>query len=293
MQLSLLLAVFCTWGHYGMMKYTLRLVSFLMGTMVLAASVRADAQDEVVDVELVLAVDVSLSMMPFELEIQRKGYAAAIADPSVVKAIQQGVHGRIAVTYLEWAGNFSHRQVVPWTIVASMADAKAFAASITSNSGRGMRRTSISGAIDQAASLFEANGIRGLKRVIDISGDGPNNQGRPVTQARDDAVAKGIVINGSPLMTLDSSPYGSFDIPDLDRYYADCVIGGPGAFMVPVDDWEQFPAAIRRKLVLELAGLPSPAPVVLAATGSEVDSRSDCMVGEKIWQRRFQMFEDN
>ncbi|MAW85129.1 MAG: hypothetical protein CMJ42_01235 [Phyllobacteriaceae bacterium] len=274
------------------MKTLCKLFSLILGAALLTGPART--QEQVVDVELVLAVDVSLSMMPFELEIQRKGYAAAIVDPNVIKAIRQGIHGRIAVTYLEWAGDFSHRQVVPWTIIETAADAQAFSDLLTANAGRGMRRTSISGAIEQASSLFEDNGIRGLKRVIDISGDGPNNQGRPVTEARDEAVAKGIVINGLPLMTLDSSPYGSFDIPDLDRYYANCVIGGPGAFMVPVDEWDQFPAAIRRKLVLELAGYGAGASVILAATGDAGnDPGYDCMIGERIWQRRFQMFEDN
>ena len=274
------------------MKTLCKLFSLILGAALLTGPART--QEQVVDVELVLAVDVSLSMMPFELEIQRKGYAAAIVDPNVIKAIRQGIHGRIAVTYLEWAGDFSHRQVVPWTIIETAADAQAFSDLLTANAGRGMRRTSISGAIEQASSLFEDNGIRGLKRVIDISGDGPNNQGRPVTEARDEAVAKGIVINGLPLMTLDSSPYGSFDIPHLDRYYANCVIGGPGAFMVPVDEWDQFPAAIRRKLVLELAGYGAGASVILAATGDAGnDPGYDCMIGERIWQRRFQMFEDN
>lgn len=276
------------------MKRLGRLLSLLIGAVLLSPAGPARAQEQVVDVELVLAVDVSLSMMPFELEIQRKGYAAAIVDPSVIKAIQQGIHGRIAVTYLEWAGDFSHRQVVPWTIIETAADAKAFSDLLTANAGRGMRRTSISGAIEKAANLFDDNGIRGLKRVIDISGDGPNNQGRPVTEARDEAVERGIIINGLPLMTLDSSPYGSFDIPDLDRYYANCVIGGPGAFMIPVDEWTQFPAAIRRKLVLELAGGGTVAPVIrVADSGAGRDPGYDCMIGERIWQRRFRMFEEN
>ena len=251
----------------------------------------ASAQEVPVDVELVLAVDVSLSMLPFELEIQRKGYAAAIADPRVVAAIGKGLHGRIAVTYFEWAGNGSQTEVVPWTVIASPADAQAFADRLLASPSSGMRRTSISGAIDHAASLFKDNGYRGFKKVIDISGDGPNNQGRPVTQARDDAVAQGIIINGLALMTLDSSPYGSYDIPDLDRYYSECVIGGPGAFMAPVDGWDQFPEAIRRKLVTELAGMP--AFVVPARLVPVADAAYDCLVGEKMWERRFRYGDEN
>ncbi|PHP67514.1 hypothetical protein CSC94_07350 [Zhengella mangrovi] len=275
------------------MKTLLRFAFLLFGAAATQGSSPAAASEQVVDVELVLAVDVSLSMMPFELEIQRKGYAAAITDPSVVGAIRQGLHGRIAVTYIEWAGDYTQRQVVPWTMIETAEDARAFASTLTANAGGGMRRTSISGAIAYSAGLFDDNGFRGLKRVIDISGDGPNNQGRPVTEARDDAVDRGIIINGLPLMTLDSSPYGSFDIPDLDRYYTRCVIGGPGAFMVPVDGWEQFPEAIRRKLVLELAGVQRSPVIRVAGPALEDTEPYDCLIGERIWQRRFQLYQEN
>lgn len=251
--------------------------------------------NDVVDVELVLAVDVSLSMSPTELDIQRRGYAAALTDSSVLEAIAQGGHGRIAVTYFEWAGNTMQRVVVPWSIIETRADADRFAERLNRQPPNSARRTSISGAIEFGVDLFAESGFSGQKRVIDISGDGPNNQGAPVTGARDAAVAQGIVINGLPLMT--SGGFTSvYDVSDLDNYYADCVIGGPGSFMVPVNDWSQFPEAIRRKLVLELAGPSSSVwlaeaddrpPVILA----QAEPPSDCLLGEKMWRDRSLMFD--
>ncbi|MEM7745124.1 MAG: DUF1194 domain-containing protein [Pseudomonadota bacterium] len=239
---------------------------------------RATAEDIFVDVELVLAVDVSRSMTPRELGIQRAGYAAALTSPDVLAAIQSGPHGRVAITYVEWAGSLSQRTVVEWTLVATPADAEALASRITAHFDNALRRTSISGAIDHAATLFEGNGFRSLRRVIDVSGDGPNNQGRPVTSARNAAVAQGIVINGLPLMTKEGLG-AQWHLDDLDLYYQDCVIGGPAAFVIPVVNWAHFPDAVRQKLVLELVGLP-PTRIV------PVQSREpyDCLVGEKIWE---------
>ncbi|WP_292154682.1 DUF1194 domain-containing protein, partial [Mesorhizobium sp.] len=208
---------------------------------------------EPVDVELVLAVDVSLSMSPAELEIQRRGYAAALTDDNVLKAIADGVHGKIAVTYVEWAGTRWQRVVVPWTAIANRADAERVVAQMNARPPDSARRTSISGALAFGSDLFAESGFQGTKRVIDVSGDGPNNQGAPVDITRDEVVRQGITINGLPLMTRGGYG-GAFDVANLDRYYSDCVIGGPGAFMIPVNDWTQFPEAIRRKLVLELAG---------------------------------------
>ncbi|MCO6050078.1 DUF1194 domain-containing protein [Mesorhizobium sp. RP14(2022)] len=236
---------------------------------------------EPVDVELVLAVDVSLSMSPDELEIQRKGYAAALTDPQVLKAVADGVNGRIAVTYFEWAGTSSQHVVVPWTILATAEDAKAIAAKLSSAIPNSARRTSISAALSFANDLFAESSFQGMKRVVDISGDGPNNQGAPIQEIRDTLIGQGITINGLPLMT--SGGYSSFyDVKNLDRYYSDCVIGGPGAFMVPVNEWEQFPDAIRRKLVLELAEKPTEVPIVRVVA----EPLSDCMIGEKMWRNR-------
>lgn len=267
-------------GHFFAAAFA---VAGLLGTS-------AQAQ-QVVDVELVLAVDVSLSMSPQELEIQRRGYAAALTDDEVLQAIADGAHGKIAVTYFEWAGASMQHVIVPWTVVASRADAERVVAQLSANPPNSARRTSISGALEFGADLFAESQYRGLKRVIDISGDGPNNQGAPVDLIRDTVVGQGITINGLPLMT-NGGFTSVYDVKDLDRYYTDCVIGGPGAFMIPVNDWSQFPEAIRRKLVMELAGNARPAirgdlPVVLA----QDTPGYDCLVGEKMWRDRSFMWE--
>ncbi|MEO5322544.1 DUF1194 domain-containing protein [Mesorhizobium sp. CC13] len=245
---------------------------------------------EQVDVELVLAVDVSLSMSPDELEIQRHGYAAALTHERVLEAIAEGAYGKIAVTYVEWAGSTSQVVIVPWTVIANRADAERVVQQLTAKPPNSARRTSISSALEFGSDLFAESAFRSAKRVIDISGDGPNNQGPPVDIIRDGVVAQGITINGLPLMT--NGGFGSaYDVEDLDRYYADCVIGGPGAFMIPVNDWNQFPEAVRRKLVLELAGPDSPQraaeeaanpPVLLA----QAQPKFDCLIGEKLWRDR-------
>ena len=250
------------------------------------------ARAEVVDVELILAVDVSLSMSPGELAIQRDGYAAALTSEQVINAIRDGVHGRIAITYVEWAGVTVQNVVVPWTIVSSLEEAQAFAEKLTLHPSNSARRTSISGALTFAGDMFAESPHRGMKRVVDISGDGPNNQGGLVVPARDALVEQGITINGLPLMTTGgfSSVY---DLADLDLYYENCVIGGPGAFMIPVNDWAQFPEAVRRKLVLELAGGPGPAlPAHARIVPAAARDSADCEVGEKMWRDRTWMWDN-
>ncbi len=250
---------------------------------------------ERVDVELVLAVDVSLSMSPDELEIQRAGYSAALTHDLVLKAIAGGVYGKIAITYFEWAGSTLQHVIVPWTVIANRADAEAVAARLSAQPPNSARRTSISGALEFGADLFAESQFESLKRVIGISGDGPNNHGPPVDLTRDWIAAQRITINGLPLMTS-SGFTNAYDVSNLDRYYTDCVIGGPGAFMIPVNDWSQFPEAIRRKLVLELAGPWSPVwaaeeaahpPIVRAQSAPP----ADCMIGEKLWRDRSWMFD--
>ncbi|MCC5779439.1 DUF1194 domain-containing protein [Nitratireductor sp. B36] len=243
---------------------------------------------EIVDVQLVLAVDVSLSMSSGELEIQRRGYAEALVHDDVVNAILSGLHGKIAVTYFEWAGHFSQRVIIPWTRIASAEDAQRVAEQLSANPPSSARRTSISGALDFASDLLAESGFRGLRRVVDVSGDGPNNQGGPVVAARDRLVDMGITINGLPLMT-NGGLTTSFDVKDLDTYYRNCVIGGPGAFVVPVNDWSQFPEAIRRKLVLELADTKKHELHVVPA---QFHSAYDCLVGEKMWRDRSWMWRD-
>ncbi len=255
----------------------MRAFSFALFTLLAALPARAETE---VDMELVLAVDVSRSMSPYELEIQRRGYAEALTSPEVLGAIGEGFLGRIAITYVEWAGDASHRTIVDWTLIATREDAVAVASVLAAAPRISMRRTSISGALMYAQGLFAQSPFTSYRQVIDVSGDGPNNQGAPVTAARDLVVGQGLVINGLPLMTRDGTDRG-WSIDDLDDYYLNCVIGGPGAFVIPVTDWAQFPAAVRRKLVLEIAG---GVPVVLPAA-SHQPAPYDCLIGERIWQR--------
>ncbi|MBT8408416.1 MAG: DUF1194 domain-containing protein [Alphaproteobacteria bacterium] len=244
-----------------------------------------------VDVELFLAVDVSRSMSPAELEIQRRGYAAALGSDAVGAAIEGGLLGRIAITYVEWAGESSQRIIVDWTLIESRQDARRVAELLTRDWTTFMRRTSISGAINYGAQSIDENNYIGLRRVIDISGDGPNNSGQRVDAARDAAVAEGLIINGLPIMTDPpvSGFSGRWNIDDLDVYYTACVIGGPGAFVIPVTDWAQFADAVRRKLVLEIAGRP---PERLWRAQSRPSPAYDCLIGEKLRQRRQQMYSE-
>ncbi|MEP1537606.1 MAG: DUF1194 domain-containing protein [Paracoccaceae bacterium] len=242
------------------------------------------AQRAEVDVELVLAVDVSRSMEPWELEIQRRGYAEALRSDAVWAAIQRGLLQRIAITYVEWAGSGTQRVVVPWTLIETREDADRVSDRVTVHFDEGLRRTSISSALDYAAHLINQNEFDGLRRVIDISGDGPNNSGGTVSTARDAIVAQGITINGLPLMThTPNGPYARWGIPDLDVYYRSCVIGGPGAFVIPVNDWDTFADAVRRKLVMEIAQAPLPVWQV------QSQSSYNCRIGEDIWRRNMDL----
>lgn len=239
-----------------------------------------------VDVELFLAVDLSLSMSPYEIEIQRRGYAEALASEEVWGAINGGLIGRVAITYVEWAGEYSQRVVIPWTLIDGPEDAAALGQVIQNQFSDGMRRTSISGALLYAAESIERNDFNGLRRVIDISGDGPNNQGRPVERARDAALSQGLIINGLPLMTKDDMSR-LWDIDDLDVYYQRCVIGGPGAFVIPVFDWSQFAGAVKQKLVLEISGFPAR---VMPAQLRQLPPY-DCLIGEKMWEKNRPIFD--
>mgnify|MGYP000112021556 CR=1 FL=1 len=264
----------------------------VIGALFLAMiwSLPARAQERV-DVALVLAVDVSRSMSFEELRIQREGYAAAIASPEVVRAIGQGGYRRIAITLFEWANNTHAREIIGWTIIGGQADADRVAGELMATHSVGQRRTSISGAIDHASGLLQTAPYEADRKVIDISGDGPNNQGVPVTEARDDAISRGFTINGLPMMTR-GGVGSQFHIEDLDRYYAHCVIGGPGAFVVPVNDWDQFAEAVRRKLVLEIGeAAPAGEPRVIPAQ-FVLEEPYDCLIGEKIWQQRGWQFDD-
>jgi hypothetical protein len=236
-----------------------------------------------VDVELVLAVDVSYSMDMDELAIQREGYAQAIVSKEFLQALKTGPNGKISVIYFEWAASSDQKIIIPWRVIDGPETADAVANEIMKTPIRRASRTSISGAIHFAMPLFDENPHRGIRRVIDISGDGPNNNGPPVTIARDTALEKGIVINGLPIMVKEPS-YSTMDIDNLDFYYEDCVIGGPGSFVVTIKDREKFKEAIRTKLLLEVAGRTPERRVVPVA---DKEPRVPCMIGEKIWQDRW------
>src|SRR5690242_9055110 len=255
------------------------------GPQAQSAQQRAETDAAAVDVQLVLAVDVSYSMDMDELAIQREGYAQAIVSKDFLQALKTGPNGRVAVTYFEWAASSDQKIIIPWRVIDGPESADAVAAEIMKTPIRRASRTSISGAIYFAMPLFDDSPYRGLRRVIDISGDGPNNNGAPVTIARDEALSKGIVINGLPIMVKEPS-YSTMDIDNLDYYYEDCVIGGRGAFVVSIKDREKFKEAIRTKLLLEVAGRTPDRPVVPVADEKK-EPRVSCMIGEKIWQDRW------
>ncbi len=242
-----------------------------------------DAQS--VDVELVLAVDVSYSMDMDELAIQREGYAQAIISKEFLQALKAGPNGRIAVTLFRMGRLDRPEDHHPWRLIDGPETADAVAAEIMKTPIRRASRTSISGAINFAMPLFDEDPYRGLRRVIDISGDGPNNNGGPVTVARDAALEKGIVINGLPIMVKEPS-YSTMDIDNLDFYYEDCVIGGPGSFVVTIKEREKFKEAIRTKLLMEVAGV-MPEPNLVRVAQKEREPRVNCLIGEKIWQDRW------
>jgi hypothetical protein len=236
-----------------------------------------------VDVELVLAVDVSYSMDPEEQALQREGYIQAITSREFLSALKQGTYGKIAITYFEWANANDQKIVVPWRLIDGPESADAVAAEIARAPYRRSSRTSISGALLFAMPLFDNSGYHGLRRVIDVSGDGANNNGPLLSVVRDQVVASGITINGLPIM-LKPVIGGGMDIDDLDIYYEDCVIGGPGAFVVPIKERDKFKEATRTKLVLEVADR-MPEPRVLPASASA--PRISCTIGERIWQQRW------
>ena len=221
------------------------------------------AAQTTVDLKLVLAVDVSGSVNAHRFELQKMGYVAAFQNRRVLNAILSGRHQSIAVTMMQWSGPFLQSQVAPWTLLKDESTVKGFAATVESTPrmmyGGG---TSISGAIDHAVTLFPGAPFMAERQVIDVSGDGSNNRGRAVTQARDEAVNAGLVINGLPILAFE---------PQLDQYFKDYVIGGPGAFMIPAKSFETFAEAVLMKLIIEIADLrPSKWPRdVAAAVGSQ------------------------
>ncbi len=227
-----------------------------MGSAALANQVpRRASAAEPVDVALVLAVDVSRSIDEDEARLQREGYREAITDPRVVEAIRGGMTGAIALAYVEWAGFEFQRVLLPWTRIASHAEAREWAERLEAAPRVSLSWTSISGGIDFARRTMQESPFEATRRVIDVSGDGVNNSGGPVEVARDRAVEEGIIINGLPIIN-DRPAFGRMPPVPLDEYYRDNVVGGPGAFVIVAQDFESFGNAVKRKLIREIAALP-------------------------------------
>ena len=240
---------------------------------------RAAAPDATADLDLVLAVDVSGSIDTRESALQRQGYLAAIRSPEFAAAVRAGSLGKIRLAYVEWAGDGAQQVTVPWRMIDTPEAAQAFANELALQPAARFRRgTSISSALRFSAGLFENGGIR---RVIDISGDGPNNTGGNVTLARDAVVAQGIVINGLPLLLSPAQI-----LPPLDRYFVDCVIGGEGAFVLPVTSVGNLGEAIRMKLLRELLSTNEHGNYDRRFIPAAAEPPTDCLAGEKERARR-------
>lgn len=245
----------------------------------LAFAPQAWAEQTRVDAAIVLAVDVSGSMDVEELAVQRVGYVEALRHPDLMRIVENGRHKRIAISLFEWAGDVREDSRVSWRVIASSADIEEFARAVENAPIETSFGTSISRAIHHAMDMIETADFAADAWLIDVSGDGPNNIGPPVTEARDRALARGVTINGLPIMIRPSR-----GATDLNAYYEDCVIGGLGAFVLPAASREEIAPAIRRKLFRELIGAISPAeaPAMERLWRASVAAPSDCMVGERL-----------
>jgi len=221
---------------------------------------QALADDEQVDLLLVLAADVSRSVDERKFRLQREGYAAAIVDPRVVRAMTTGATGRIALCFMEWASDGEQIVVIDWTPVGSEGEAQSISKRIREAPRAFMGRTSISAAIDYSMSILARSPFVSDRRVIDVSGDGTNNSGRPVTSARDAAVSQGVTINGLVILSdvpLPTNPMHTHPPGGLTAYYENNVIGGPGAFVIEAENFEAFGQLLVSKLIKEIASAPS------------------------------------
>ncbi|MBX9588272.1 MAG: DUF1194 domain-containing protein [Hyphomonadaceae bacterium] len=242
-----------------MLKRTTALLVALVAIVALvcvSAPARADEGD--VDLLLVLAADVSRSVDDAKFKLQREGYAAAIVDPRVVRAMTGGPKGRIALVFIEWASEWEQRVVVDWTIIAGERDAQAVSNRVREAERSYRGRTSISAAIDFCMGVLARSPFQANRSVIDVSGDGTNNSGREVTSSRDEAIAKGVTINGLVILSevpLATNPSHTHPPGGLTAYYENNVIGGPGAFVVEAENFEAFGQLIISKLVKEIAEL--------------------------------------
>lgn len=224
--------------------------------LVLLVGIGTAARAEQVDLQLALIADVSRSVDNDEFRLQREGFASALTDPRVLSAIRSGAVGAIGVTFIEWSGDDEQKVVVDWTVIRDGESGAVVADQIRTAPRSFTGRTSISAAIDFTVRRFEASGLTSARKVIDVSGDGTNNAGRDVTSARDEAVAKGFVINGLAIINLNpnfgfiahTQPPGG-----LPNYYRQNVMGGPGAFVLQIDDFHSFADAMATKLLNEIA----------------------------------------
>ncbi len=205
------------------------------------------------DVLLVLAVDVSRSVDEDEARLQREGYRNAVSDSLVVEAIRGGMIGAVGIAYVEWAGAEYQRLVLPWTRIASPGGAFAWASRLDEAPRASLSWTSISGALDFSGRVLAEAPYEGTRRVVDVSGDGVNNSGGAVEIARDKLLAEGVTINGLPIMN-DRPTFGRLPPVPLDEYFRESVVGGPGAFVIPAEDFQAFGQAVKRKLIREIAG---------------------------------------
>jgi hypothetical protein len=240
-----------------------RLLVFAASILVLATPSRAE---ESVDLLLVLASDVSRSVDTRKFQLQREGYAAALSNPRVVDAIRSGPHGRIAICFVEWSGVTSQKLVIDWTIVSDAATARKIGDQLIELPRAFADRTSISAGIEFAMSQLERAPFRGVRRTIDVSGDGTNNSGRDVTLARDEALAKGVTINGLVILSdspLPWNPEHTNPPGGLDGYYRNNVIGGGGAFVMVAENHDSFGQAIVKKMIAEIAFNAPPRGVIL------------------------------
>jgi uncharacterized protein DUF1194 len=220
----------------------------------LLVALPAAAQDKKeVDLALAMAIDISGSIDPDEAKLQREGYVLAFRDPVIVRAILGGPNGRIAVAYYEWSDSWMQKLLIDWTLLDSEASIAAFANHLADLPISIARRTSISGAIRYAIPLFGRNPYEPTRKVLDVSGDGSNNDGGLVTDMRYEALKERIVINGLPIMNDRPNPFGFPNEADLDRYYLHCVTGGPRSFVEVARNFEDFPRAVRKKLLQEVA----------------------------------------
>jgi len=234
-----------------------RLVVFVIATAVLGGSPVARAGEEV-DLLLVLSSDVSRSIAAPNFKLQRDGYAAAIANPRVIQAIRSGAVGKIAITFVEWSGAKQQEIVIDWTVIRDEATAKDFSAQIIQAPRAFRDRTSISGAIDFAMAQLARAPFHANRHTIDVSGDGIHNEGRAVTDARDEAIAKGVTINGLVILGEQRIPNFHTNPPGgLDAYYRNNVIGGPGAFVMVAENFSSFGQTIHNKLSAEITSKPT------------------------------------